>query len=90
MDIWRCTNTFVRLEYVYFDRIQATLLIHILQHTLLLGKDIGFTALNNAAQYGQMEVVKVLVENGARLSHASMTNTALHSAVYGGQAGITK
>ena len=57
---------------------------------MLLGKDIGFTALNNAAQYGQMEAVKVLVENGARLSHSSMTNTALHSAVYGGQAAITK
>ncbi|KAI6660692.1 Serine/threonine-protein phosphatase 6 [Oopsacas minuta] len=55
-----------------------------------IGKEVGFTALNNAAQYGQLEAVKVLVDNGASLSQENMTNTALHSAVYGGQAEITK
>ena len=54
------------------------------------GKDVGFTALNNAAQYGQIEAVKVLVDNKALLSDESMTNTALHSAVYGGQPDIVR
>ena len=56
-----------------------------------IGKKIpGFSPLNNAVQYGQAECAKLLIEHGANLVHKDMTNTALHSAAYGGHAHVVE
>ena len=56
-----------------------------------IGKKVpGFSPLNNAVQYGQIECAKLLIEHGANLVHNDMTNTALHSAAYGGHAHVVE
>ena len=55
-----------------------------------LGKEFGYPPLTNAAQYGYFEVVKLLVENGAKLYSDKMTLAPLHAAVYEGKSEIVK
>ena len=50
----------------------------------------GFSALNNAVQFGQLGCAKLLIEFGANLVHRDMTNTALHSASYGGHPDVVE
>ena len=50
----------------------------------------GFSALNNAVQFGQLGCSKLLIEFGANLVHKDMTNTALHSASYGGHPDVVE
>ena len=50
----------------------------------------GFSPLNNAVQFGQLGCAKLLIEHGANLVHRDMTNTALHSAAYGGHAHVVE
>ena len=53
-------------------------------------KTPGFSPLNNAVQFGQFDCAKLLIEHGANLVHKDMTNTALHSAAYGGHAYVVE
>ena len=56
-----------------------------------IGKKLpGFSALNNAVQFGQLSCAKLLIEFGANLVHRDMTNTALHSASYGGHPDVVE
>ncbi|KAI6649494.1 Ankyrin-3-like isoform X3 [Oopsacas minuta] len=56
-----------------------------------IGKKLpGFSPLNNAAQFGQMGCVKLLIKHGADLVHKDMTNTIIHSAAYGGHAKVVE
>ena len=56
-----------------------------------IGKKVpGFTPLNNAVQFGQLACAKLLIDHGADLVHKNMTNTALHSAAFGGHANIVE
>ncbi|KAI6647614.1 Ankyrin-1-like [Oopsacas minuta] len=50
----------------------------------------GLTAMNYACQYGHSEVVEYLLQLGAELNSDEMENSALHSAIYGGQVEISK
>ena len=56
----------------------------------LIGQEFGFMPLNKAAQFGHLEVARLLVENGARFLLPEMMTTPLHSAVYGGQTELIK
>ncbi|KAI6653450.1 hypothetical protein LOD99_3669 [Oopsacas minuta] len=56
-----------------------------------IGKKVpGFSALNNAVQFGQLACAKLLIDFGANLVHSDMTNTALHSASYGGHPDVVE
>ena len=56
-----------------------------------IGKKVpGFSALNNAVQFGQLGCAKLLIDYGANLVHKDMTNTALHSASYGGHPDVVE
>lgn len=55
-----------------------------------VGKLTGFTAINTAALYGHLSTVRILLDGGAKQEMASMINTALHSAVYGGQTKVVR
>ena len=50
----------------------------------------GFTSLNIAVQYGKFDCAKLMIKHGAHLADKNMTNTALHSAAFGGFANIVE
>ena len=56
-----------------------------------IGKRVpGFSPLNNAVQFGNLGCAKLLIFHGANLVHKDMTNTALHSAAYGGHPDVVE
>lgn len=72
-----------------YDTI-AALLLAAFADPDYIGQEVGLAAINYAAQYGHFSIVKLLLENGASIVHPSMEDSALHSAVHGGQTKIAR